>query len=86
MKFEDGSFFRFPNTRRSFSNLREILPVRVVPRGGAITELPRTENPDIDALRFIPMNAADPMTWAQSLEANYTDGILVLHKGRVRVS
>ena len=84
MKFEDGSFFQFPNTRRSFSNLREILPVRVVPRGGSgITELPRAENGDIDALQFVPMNSAEPMTWAQSLEANYTDGILILHKGRI---
>ncbi|HLX45856.1 MAG TPA: serine hydrolase [Bryobacteraceae bacterium] len=81
MKFEDGSFFRFPNTRRSFSNLREILPVRVVPRGGPIYDLPRTENADIDALQFIPMNTTAPMTWAQSLEANYTDGIVVLHQG-----
>ena len=23
------------------------------------------------------------MTWAQSLDANYTDGILVLHRGRI---
>jgi CubicO group peptidase (beta-lactamase class C family) len=83
MKFEDGSFFKFPDTRWSFSNLREFLPVRLVPRGAAFGELPRMENADIDALQFVPMNSAEPMTWAQSLQANYTDGILVLHKGRV---
>jgi CubicO group peptidase (beta-lactamase class C family) len=29
------------------------------------------------------MGGSEPMTWAQSLLANYTDGILVLHRGRI---
>ena len=82
--FEDGSFYRFPQRRWSFSNLRELLPVRVVSRGdGAAAEMPRRERPDIDDLRFLPMGGTEPMTWAQSLEANYTDGILVLHRGSI---
>ena len=38
---------------------------------------------DIDAVSFQPMGRADTMTWAQSLDANYTDGIVVLHRGRI---
>ncbi|URK88263.1 hypothetical protein LP421_13120 [Rhizobium sp. RCAM05350] len=34
-------------------------------------------------MTFTPTGAAAPMTWAQSLSANYTDGIVVLHKGKV---
>ena len=38
---------------------------------------------DIDALTFTPLNGSEPMTWEQSLLANYTDGIVVMHKGRI---
>ena len=37
----------------------------------------------IDALTFAPMNGGEAMTWEQSLDANYTDGILIIHRGRV---
>ena len=84
IRFEDGSFYRFPQRRWSFSNLRELLPVRVVSRGNvAATELPRKERPDIDDLEFLPMGGTEAMTWAQSLAANYTDGILVLQRGSI---
>ena len=45
--------------------------------------LPRSERDDIDALSFRVLGTEQNMTWAQSLAANYTDGIVVLHKGRV---
>ena len=37
----------------------------------------------IDAVTFTPLNGEKPMTWMESLAANYTDGILILHKGRI---
>jgi CubicO group peptidase (beta-lactamase class C family) len=80
----DENFFRFPQTRWSFSNLQKFRPTRVVSRGAAIArEMPRAERTDIDAVRFQPIGGTGPMTWAQSLLANYTDGILVLHCGRI---
>jgi CubicO group peptidase (beta-lactamase class C family) len=84
IRFEDGSFYRFPQRRWSFSNVRQLLPTCLVSRGDAmVTEVPRAERADIDDLKFQPMGSSEPMTWAQSLLANYTDGILVLHRGRV---
>ena len=38
---------------------------------------------DIDGVTFTLLGRNDTMTWAQSLEANYTDAIVVLHKGRI---
>ena len=38
---------------------------------------------DIDAVTFQPIGRSELMTWAESLAANYTDGILILHRGRV---
>jgi CubicO group peptidase (beta-lactamase class C family) len=82
--FQDGSHYRFPQTRWTFSHWREIFPTRNVAGGtGAVSELPRAERDDIDALTFVPMGGTTPMTWRESLAANYTDGIVVLHRGRI---
>jgi hypothetical protein len=37
----------------------------------------------IDAVRFTPLGSDKPITWKESLSANYTDGMLIIHKGRV---
>ena len=84
IRFADGSSYRFPQLRWSFSNYRRLVPTSNVSRGlGAPTPLPRAERDDIDGVSFRVMGTDQNMTWAQSLGANYTDGIVVLHKGRV---
>ena len=84
IQFADGSAFQFPRTRWSYSNMRRLVPTSVVPRGeGAASTLPRAERTDLDAITFQPTGGNTLMTWAQSLAANFTDGILVLHRGRV---
>jgi hypothetical protein len=45
--------------------------------------LPRAERTDLDAVTFSPLGQTATMTWAESLEANYTDGILILHRGQI---
>jgi len=84
IRFSDGSFFRFPRTRWSFSNMRQLVPTSVVSRGTSpVGMLPRAERADIDAVTFQPMGRSESLAWAESLPANYTDGILVLHRGRI---
>ena len=84
IRFADGSFYRFPQLRWSFSNFRQLVPTSNVPRGdGSVSALPRAERTDIDGITFEPLGGKAPMTWVQSLSANYTDGIVVLHKGRI---
>jgi CubicO group peptidase (beta-lactamase class C family) len=84
IRFSDESFFRFPQTRWSFSNIRQLMPTSVVARGDRVAvALPRAERTDLDAVTFQPIGRTDTMTWAQSLAANYTDGIVVLHRGRI---
>ena len=84
VRFADGSMQRFPQTRWSFSNYRQLVPTSNVSRGGApVSSLPRAERDDLDAVTFTPLGAAAPMTWRDSLAANYTDGIVVLHQGRI---
>lgn len=87
----DSNFFSFPKLRWSVCHLREFLPTEEISRGlGPPVPLdylpPRRfadERDAIDALTFTPLNGDRPMTWAESLDANYTDGILILHAGRV---
>jgi CubicO group peptidase (beta-lactamase class C family) len=84
VRFEDGSWFVFPRTRWSFSHVRQLLPTVVVGRGpGPVSALRRAERSDLDAVTFQPIGRTDTVTWAESLDANYTDGIVVLHRGNI---
>jgi CubicO group peptidase (beta-lactamase class C family) len=84
IRFADSSFSRFPRTRWSFAHMRQFLPTSVVPRSGApVCELARRERPDIDRLTFTPLGQSDVMTWEASLQANYTDAIVILHRGAI---
>lgn len=78
-----NNYLQFPRTRWAFSHVRELLPTVAVGRGGAtVSVLPEAQRSEIDDLRF-PLADGSEMTWAQSLDANYTDGIVVLHRGKV---
>ena len=87
----DSVYFSFPRLRWSVCHLREFLPTEEISRGlDAPTSLPyiapadfADERQAIDALTFMPMNSSEPMTWEKSLYANYTDGMLIMHKGKV---
>ena len=80
----DGSFFRFPALRYSVCHMRQFMPTSVVK--AAKTKQYRFKekyNNTIDAILFIPLNSSEPITWKESLSKNYTDGILILHKGKI---
>ena len=80
--FADSSFAKFPRTRWSYSNMRQLLPTSAVRRADRpVRRLPRDERGDLDAVSFVPLGGVDAMNWADSLLANYTDGILILHRG-----
>ncbi len=84
VRYDDGSFLRFPMWRWSFSHWRELVPTVNVPRGAtAAAPLPRAERDDLDAVRLTPLGGTRQMSWAETLGANYTDGIVVLHRGRI---
>ena len=87
----DSVYFSFPKLRWSVCHLREFLPTEEISRGlGAPVPLAYPSpsefadlRSEIDALTFTPIGGDSPMTWEESLYANYTDGIMVLHKGEV---
>src|SRR5262245_18494492 len=84
IRFADSSFSQFPCTRWSYSNMRQFLPTRVVARvDRPVRTLPRAERSDLDEVPFVPLGSGDTLTWAESLLANYTDGIVILHRGTI---
>jgi CubicO group peptidase (beta-lactamase class C family) len=85
IRFGDGSFAKFPRTRWSYSRMQQFLPTSAVRRADRpIRPLPRDERTDLDAVTFAPLGSAGgTMSWAESLLANFTDGILILHRGRI---
>jgi len=84
VRHSDMSLYHFPETRWSFANFRQLMPTTNIWRGdGTPSALPRALRPDIDKLTFTPLGRSEPMTWEQSLAANYTDAIVVLHQGRI---
>jgi len=79
-----SNFFSFPKLRWTVCHIRELMPTTDVSRGiGAPSKLSYVLDKNIDAITFMPTNSKRPMTWKQSLDANYTDGIMVMHHGKV---
>ena len=84
VRFADGDMLKFPQNRWANCNYRSLVPTKNVSRGsGLVAPLPRADRPDLDAVSFAPIGSSGNMTWAESLSANYTDGIVVLHKGHI---
>ena len=80
----DGSFFEFPAIRWSVVHMRQMLPTINVSRGlQAPGKLRYQLDQNIDSIKFTPWGEKDPMTWEASLWKNYTDGMIILHKGKV---
>ena len=81
----DGSFFQFPALRYSVVHMREFMPTVNVPRGNMtpVSHFEYALDGGIDSVTFIPTGKERSITWRESLDLNYTDGIIILHKGRV---
>lgn len=82
----DGSFFTFPALRYSVNHMREFVPTREVSAPHEREEIHRFHvklNKGIDEVTFTPWKETNPITWAESLERNFTDGIIILHKGHI---
>ena len=85
VRFTDDRFLEFPQIRWSLSHMRELVPTVNVWRGeGPASKFGDSTGIDeaaIDALPFTDMNGG-ARHWGDSLFDTYTDGILVLYRGR----
>jgi CubicO group peptidase (beta-lactamase class C family) len=70
-----------PFNRWAFQHIRELIPTARISRGnGSPRQLPRAEQ-DISGLTF--RSGERSLTIAQMLAETYTDGFLVLHRGKI---
>jgi CubicO group peptidase (beta-lactamase class C family) len=85
IRFQDDRFLEFPQIRWTLSHMRELAPTANVWRGSAapsdLGQAPHGLEAAIDALAFEDLQGRR-VTWAQSLQQTYADGIVVLHRGR----
>ena len=79
-----SNYFSFPKLRWTVCHIRELLPTTRISRGiGAPDPLPYALDNGINDISFMPMGSDIQMNWRESLAANYTDGLLILHKGKI---
>jgi len=84
IRFTDPDYFAFPKLRWTVCHFRELMPSAGVARNPAsVRSLERTIDESLGALEFTPDGADTPMTWDEAFDANYSDGVVVLHRGRV---
>lgn len=85
IRFADDRHLKFPQIRWTLSHMRELVPTAVVRRGpGAPSPLGAPVaggEASIDALTFHDLRGGRH-TWADSLSQTYTDGIIVMHRGK----
>ncbi|MFI4890186.1 MAG: serine hydrolase domain-containing protein [Steroidobacterales bacterium] len=85
IRFEDDRFLEFPAIRWSLSHLRDLTRTATVVRGsGACSDLGVADAATQASLDEMTFKDLDGRTrcWSESLADTYTDGILVLHRGR----
>src|SRR5699024_7011046 len=80
----DSSVFTFPKMRYSVCHMRQFLPTVNVSRElNPPTSFKYAIDKQINEIRFKPWDADTTMSWEESLWKNYTDGIVVLHEGKI---
>lgn len=82
----DGSFFTSEALPNSVLRMREFMPTTNIPRGNA-TPLSsfryRLDEENIDRITFLPTGGTVRMSWRESLENNFADGVIILHRGKI---
>ena len=86
IRFGDDRFLSFPRNRWSLSHFRELLPTVNVWRGSnrprELGTPPPADANAIDTLSFEDLNGRR-LSWSEALPDTYTDGIAILHRGRL---
>jgi CubicO group peptidase (beta-lactamase class C family) len=84
IRHADGDYGSFPKSRWSMSNFRQLMPSTQVAHGiGSASQMQSASRTDLDSVTFQEIGTSRTLTWGEAFDANYTDGIVVLHKGQI---
>ncbi|MCV9926696.1 beta-lactamase family protein [Flavobacterium sp. LS1R49] len=84
LRFDDGSFFQFPALRWSVAHMRQFMPTINVSNGlKTPTPLATNSKEDIDKIKFTPLGEKKSITWEESLQKVYADGVVIMHHGKI---
>ncbi|RZI87764.1 MAG: class C beta-lactamase-related serine hydrolase, partial [Variovorax sp.] len=81
--FENPMSGAFPRNRWTFSHVRELGPTANVWRGSGAASPLASAPRDLDGIAFKALVSGEDLNFGQMLTRTYTDGVLVMHKGRV---
>lgn len=84
VRHSDLSFYAFPQLRWTFSHWSEIFPTALIRAPAQTSPLEAALRTDLDGLRFRAEAKGRPtLVLEDALDLLYSDGILVLHRGKV---
>lgn len=83
IRWAEAGHMRFPTHRFAYSHMREFMATTRVGRGSAVWELPLALRDDLDTVSFEALDDGRSLTWADAHKANFTDAVLVLHRGAI---
>lgn len=84
IRFTDSDYFTFPKLRWTVCHFRELMPSVAVRNGGdGSRPLPVAIDSSLDNVEFVPIGGDKPMTWNEAFDANYSDGVLVIHQNQI---
>ncbi len=84
IRFADGSYYAFPQIRWTFSNWSRIFPTALVMAPPETAPLEAALRTDLDGLRFrAELKGRPTLVLEDALDLIHSDGIIVLHRGRV---
>ncbi|MDY7218069.1 serine hydrolase [Denitrificimonas sp. JX-1] len=80
----DSDFFTGEKLRWTVCNLGTLFPNKILHRGlNPAHHFEYNLDPSIAEISFTPLNSQQPMSWDEAFSANYTDGLIVLHQGKI---
>lgn len=82
IRFDDGSFYQWPQFKWSVCNIQQLVPTKTVWRGdGAAQPLLQDLWPLQD--QMITSEGGERASWQQVMDYTHTDGLTILHKGKL---
>lgn len=82
IRFNDGSYAQWPQLRWSFCHIEELAPTRTVWRGTGNTTSFEISHRDFSGQRVRTLDGRQ-LILEQALAESYTDGLLVMHRGKI---